>query len=95
MKYPARLSEDLKYLAAWYEWTSEEKTEIRAMFNGCEVTVNFLMALAAAHRAGYNDPAGNSFMTLDRWCAAHALPSPFDKSFTRHDLEEIDAMAKA
>lgn len=93
MKYPERLSEDLKYLANWYQWDADDKKEIRAMFTGCEKTVNFLMALAAAHRAGYNDPAGKSFQTLESWCRERGLQCPFDRDFDTYDLVELDKLA--
>ena len=93
MLYPARFVEDLKYLAQWYQWTKEDKEEIKKMFTGSQETVNFLMGLAAAHRAGYNEPAGNSFMTLERWCIEKEVPSPFKNNFTKFDLQEIDNLS--
>ena len=93
MEYPERLSEDLKYLSAWYKWSDEDKKEVRAMFTGCQKTVNFLMALAAAHRAGYNDPAGKNFQTLEKWCRERKLACPFDQDFTTYDLKELDKLA--
>lgn len=93
MKYPARLSGDLQYLSAWYQWSAEDKKEIREMFTGCEKTVNFLMALAAAHRAGYNDPASKSFQTLESWCRDHNLQCPFDRDFCTYDLVKLDKLS--
>lgn len=93
MKYPARFVDDLKYLASWYKWTQEDKDEIKSMFANSPETVTFLSALAAAHRAGYNDPAGKSFMTLEQWCIDKGLPSPFTLEFSSLDLKEIDQMA--
>lgn len=53
MKYPARLSDDLKYLSEFYGWDAEDKKAIRESFTDCEDMVNFYINLAAAHRAGY------------------------------------------
>lgn len=90
MKYPARLSDDLKYLSAWYGWNAEDKADVRKGFTGSEEMVNFFMALAAAHRAGYEQCAGNGFIRLEQWCAENGLGNPFIGEF---DLPALDAMA--
>lgn len=92
MRYPERLSADLKYLSAWYKWNDEDKKEIRNAFTGCSVMVNFFMALAAAHRAGYNDPAAKNYQTLNRWCEENGVENPFKEGFSMDDLKILDAM---
>ena len=93
MAYPARLSDDLKYLSAWYRWNDEDKKEVRAAFTGCNVMVNFFMALAAAHRAGYNAPAGKSFQTLKTWCLENSVEDPFKEGFNMDDLKQLDELS--
>lgn len=89
MNYPATLSDDLKYLAKHYEWSSEDKIEIRAAFTGSPEMVLFFTVLAAAHRAGYSQCAGNGFMRLKDWCLANGLDDPYNEYF---DLKALDAL---
>ena len=90
-KYPKRLSDDLKFLSQFYGWNDDDKIEIRAAFNGSPEMVNFFIVLAAAHRAGYKQWAGNGFQRLEHWCLDHGLESPF--ALGGFDLIELDRMA--
>lgn len=82
--------EDLKYLSAYYQWTEADKNEIREAIKDCEPMVRFLAALAAAHRAGYSQDAGNGFVRLRDWCLAKGLDDPFSEHF---DPASLDAIA--
>jgi hypothetical protein len=90
LKYPERLSADLKYLAEFYKWTDEDKKEIRAAFTGCEEMVRYFINLAAAHRAGYEQGAENGHQRLKEWCLSKGLDDPYSPAF---DVRELDLMA--
>lgn len=90
MKYPARLSDDLKYLSEFYKWTDEDKKEVRAAFTNCEPMVKYFIALAAAHRAGYVQCAGNGHIRLREWCIEKGIEDPYSEHF---DPRELDLMA--
>lgn len=89
MKYPATFSDDMKYLAAFYQWSDEDKKEVRAAFTDCEPMVRYFTILAAAHRAGYSQHAGNGFQRLQGWCIEKGLPDPFGPEF---DVAALDAI---
>jgi hypothetical protein len=90
LKYPATLSDDLKQLAAYYQWNDEDKKEVRAAFTDCEPMVRYFTVLAAAHRAGYKQDAGNGFVRLRDWCRARGLDDPYGDDF---DPAALDALA--
>lgn len=87
MKYPVTFSEDLKYLAAYYEWTAEDKAEVRLAFTDSPELVRYFTILAAAHRAGYSQGAGNGFQRLKEWCLERGLPDPYGPEF---DVAALD-----
>lgn len=89
MKYPETFAADLRYLAAYYEWNEEDKKEVRAAFTDCEPMVRYLTILAAAHRAGYSQDAGNGFVRLGDWCIAQGLGDPYGADF---DPAALDAL---
>lgn len=89
MKYPKTFSDDLKYLAAFYEWNDEDKKEIRAAFTDCEEMVRYFTILASAHRAGYKQGAGNGFQRLKDWCLQNGLPDPYWAGFDVSDLDKM------
>lgn len=94
MKYPMTLSEDLKYLAAYYQWTDADKAEIRAAFTNCEPMVRYFTNLAAAHRAGYEQDAGNGFVRLREWCEQKGLADPYGKNFDVVALDMLKAVSR-
>jgi hypothetical protein len=90
LNYPATLSDDLKYLSTYYEWNVEDKKEVRAAFTGSPEMVRFFTILAAAHRAGYSQHAGNGFVRLGEWCIQNNLGDPYGPDF---DPAELHARA--
>ena len=90
MKYPATLSDDLRYLAVYYQWNDEDKKGVRAAFTNCPPMVRYFTVLAAAHRAGYSQDAGNGFVRLRDWCLAQGFDDPYGEDF---DPAALDAMA--
>lgn len=90
MKYPARLSDDLKYLSAYYKWTDDDKKEVRKAFTNCPEMVRYFITLAAAHRAGYVQYAGNGHQRLKDWCIERGLDDPYLPCF---NVQELDYMA--
>jgi hypothetical protein len=92
LKYPETLSDDLKYLAAFYQWNAEDKKEVRAAFTDCEPMVRYFTILAAAHRAGYVQGAANGFVRLKDWCLSQGLPDPYGTEF---DPAALDQLKKA
>lgn len=91
MKYPANFSQDMKELAQFYEWTPADKIEIRAAFIDCEPMVRYFTILAAAHRAGYKQHAGNGFIRLQAWCIDIGIGDPFGVEFDVFALDDIKA----
>lgn len=89
MTYPSTLPDDLKYLVTYYGWNEADKKEIRAAFTDCKPMVHYFTVLAAAHRAGYSQHAGNGFMRLQTWCLEQGLPNPFNEDF---DPALLDAL---
>lgn len=89
MRYPASLSEDLKYLATRYQWSAEDKVEVRAAFTDSPEMVRFFTVLAAAHRAGYEQCAANGFVRLQSWCLENRVGDPFGPGF---DLTALDSL---
>jgi hypothetical protein len=90
LKYPERLSSDLKYLADYYEWNDDDKKEIRAAFTDSPEMVRYFICLAAAHRAGYKQGAFNGHVRLSEWCKEKGLGDPYGEYF---DPKEFDLMA--
>lgn len=90
MQYPASLPTDLQYLAARYQWTDDDKAEVRAAFTDSPEMVHYFTVLAAAHRAGYEQCAGNGFIRLQAWCAERGLGDPFVAGF---DLATLNSEA--
>lgn len=95
MKYPSTFSNDLKELSAFYEWNDEDKKEIRAAFTDCEPMVRYFTVLAAAHRAGYRQHAGNGFVRLQTWCLDQGLPDPFTADFNPALLDDLKTSERA
>lgn len=89
MKYPKTLSDDLKYLAEYYQWDQSDKADVRAAFTDCPEMVRYFTVLAAAHRAGYAQDAGNGFQLLRDWCLSNGLEDPYCPGF---DLASLDAL---
>lgn len=89
MKYPITFSDDMKYLANYYQWNAEDKAEVRKAFTDCEPMVRYFTILAAAHRAGYVQHAGNGFQRLQAWCLEKGLNDPFGPEF---DVSALDAL---
>lgn len=72
---------DFAEVANRYGWNAadieEVKREIRA---AGEPMVRYFSALAAAHRAGYEQTPENGYMRLYAWCAQNGMPGPADGS---------------
>ena len=90
MNYPTTFSKDMQELAKFYGWNDDDKKEVRAAFTDCEPMVRYFTILAAAHRAGYEQHAGNGFIRLQNWCAENGLEDPFSVEF---DPAALDAIA--
>lgn len=89
MKYPVTFSADMQYLSSYYGWTEDDKQEVRASFRDCEPMVRYFTVLAAAHRAGYKQDAGNGFVRLRDWCLQNGLDDPYGEFF---DPDSLDAL---
>jgi len=89
LKYPANFASDMRELSAFYGWNEEDKKEVRAAFTDCEPMVRYFTILAAAHRAGYSQHAGNGFVRLREWCLARGLDDPYSPEF---DPAALDAL---
>lgn len=95
MKYPITFSEDMKYLAGYYQWSAEDKTDVRKAFTNCEPMVRYFTILAAAHRSGYSQHAGNGFQRLQSWCLERGLPDPFGPEFDVAALDSLQVEERA
>lgn len=94
MKYPPTFSTDMQYLSKFYGWTEEDKVEVRQAFRDCEPMVRYFTILAAAHRAGYTQHAGNGFVRLRDWCLEQGLPDPYGDEFDPAALDAIKVEAR-
>jgi len=94
LKYPERLSDDLKYLSNFYNWSDEDKKEVRAAFTNCPEMVRYFITLAAAHRAGYKQCAGNGHIRLREWCLEKGLEDPYSEHFNPRELDLMTAQDK-
>lgn len=90
MKVSEKFIDDMRYLRKRYEWTDTEAAEVRSALQGSAELVHFFTVLAAAHRAGYEQNAGNGFVRLQAWCAGQGLPDPFGPAF---NVAALDALA--
>jgi hypothetical protein len=95
LKYPATLSDDLRYLSDYYKWNDADKVDVRAAFTDCEEMVRYFTVLAAAHRAGYSQHAGNGFVRLQQWCLDKGLNDPFSPAFDPASLDAIEVEPRA
>jgi hypothetical protein len=89
MNYPPNFAKDMQLLARYYQWNEEAKREVRASFIDCEPMVRYFTILAAGHRAGYKQDAGNGFVRLQNWRVQQALGDPFAAHF---DPVALDAL---
>jgi hypothetical protein len=87
--------DDLKYLAARYEWNAEDKDDVRAAIKDCQPMVRYFTVLAAAHRAGYSQDAGNGFVRLKDWCLAQGLDDPYNADFDPAALDALHVEQRA
>lgn len=95
MRVSQSFVDDLKYLAAYYQWSAEDKEEVRAAIADCEPMVRYFTILAAAHRAGYSQDAGNGFVRLKDWCLAQGLDDPYGEHFDPAALDAIQVEQRA
>lgn len=89
MRVSQSFVEDLKYLANYYQWNEQDKKEVKAAIKGSEPMVRYFTILAAAHRAGYSQDAGNGFVRLKDWCIARGLGDPYLSDFDPAALDAI------
>lgn len=69
---------DFAYVANRYGWTPADIEEMKAAIRANEETgKRYISALAAAHRAGYEQTPENGFIRLDAWCAENGMPDPY------------------
>lgn len=68
MNVSKRFLRDFAYLANLYSWNAADIEDVKAQTrsNPSEMR-NYWTALAAAHRAGYEQTAGNGYMRLAHW----------------------------
>lgn len=89
MRVSQSFVDDLKYLSAYYQWSDADKNEVRAAIKGSEPMVRYFTILAAAHRAGYSQDAGNGFVRLKDWCIARGLGDPYGADFDPAALDAV------
>jgi hypothetical protein len=70
--------DDFAYLVSRYRWAPADIDEVKAAVRACPDTGRrYITALAAAHRAGYEQTPGNGYIRLSTWCAEQGWPDPF------------------
>lgn len=78
MKVSQAFLDDFAYLASRYSWTPADVDEVKAAVRACPDTGRrYITALAAAHRAGYEQTPANGYIRLGTWCAEQGWPDPF------------------
>lgn len=90
MRVSQSFIDDLKYLSAYYQWSEADKKEVRAAIKDCEPMVRYFTILAAAHRAGYAQHAGNGFVRLKDWCIERGLGDPYGTDFDPAALDALE-----
>ena len=84
MKVSKQFLKDFAELANRYGWTPDDIEEMReAIRVNEEDGKRYITALAAAHRAGYEQSRENGYIRLHNWCAANGYPDPFTKDDRR------------
>jgi hypothetical protein len=81
---------DLRYLRQRYGWDDQGARDVMQSIQATPDGARYYTVLAAAHRAGYKQDAGNSFMRLRDWCLARGLDDPYGDDF---DPAALDALA--
>lgn len=89
MRLTQNFIDDMRYLRQRYGWTDADVIEIKEALRDCEPLVRYFTILAAAHRAGYEQHAGNGFVRLQTWCIEKGLPDPYTADF---DPAALDAL---
>lgn len=89
MRLPTEFIDDMRYLRQRYGWTDDDAVQIKEALRDCDPLVRFFSVLAAAHRAGYEQHAGNGFVRLQQWCLDKGLADPFTSDFNLTELEAL------
>lgn len=87
MRFTQEFIDDMRYLRTRYPWTDDEAKDIKEALRDCQPLVHYFTVLAKAHRAGYDQNAGNGFIRLQRWCIEKGLGDPFTADF---DVAALD-----
>lgn len=95
MRVTQSFIDDMRYLKVYYEWTDADVKEVKAAIKDSPEMVRYFTILAAAHRAGYEQHAGNGFVRLKDWCLANGLDDPYGDSFDPVALDSIQAKTRA
>lgn len=89
MRLTTEFIDDMRYLRQRYGWNDEDVVQIKEALRDCDPLVRFFSILAAAHRAGYEQHAGNGFVRLQQWCIDKGLSDPFTSDFNPTELDAI------
>lgn len=74
MKVSKQFLRDFAYLANRYGWTPADIEDVKAQTRASPESMRrYWTALAAAHRAGYEQTAANGYMRLGEWVACRLL----------------------
>jgi hypothetical protein len=92
MIYPPGFREDMYCLSRVYRWSEKEMQEMRIACTNCAEMVRYFSILAAAHRAGYVQNAGNGFMRLRDWCLQQGFGDPYGDQFNLAALKSLQLM---
>ena len=78
MQVSRKFLKDFAYLANLYGWTAADIEDVKAQTRANPEPLRaFWTSLAAAHRAGYQQNAANSFIRLAHWCQQAGVADPY------------------
>ncbi len=81
---------DFASIANIYKWTSDDIEEMKQCVRVDPGMRKYLEVLAAAHRAGYSQHAGNGFVRLQQWCIEKGFGDPYGPEFDPAALDELE-----
>lgn len=79
MKVSKQFLRDFAFLANRYQWTPADIEDVKADTRANPDLVRYWAALAAAHRAGYEQTAENNFIRLYAWFKFEGVRNPFSE----------------
>jgi hypothetical protein len=85
---------DFAEIASIYDWSESDIEECKQATREDPELKKYWSILAAAHRAGYKQCAGNGHVRLREWCLEKGLEDPYSEHFNPRELDLMSAQDK-